>query len=39
MVQNLSSSQKYTKYIWLLTFTENQSEHPGLSHVREWIFL
>ena len=36
MVQNLSPSQKYIKYTWFLTFTSNQSEHPGLSHLHEW---
>ena len=36
MVHNLSSSQKYIKYTQLLTFTANQSEHPGLSHFYEW---
>ena len=36
MVMNLASSQKYIKYTWFLTFTANQSEHPGLSHLHEW---
>ena len=36
MVQNLSSPQNYIKYAWFLTFTANQSEHPGLSHLHEW---
>ena len=36
MLQNLSSSKKYIKYTWFLTFTANQSEHPGLSHLHEW---
>ena len=24
------------KYTWFLTFTPNQSEHPGLGHLHEW---
>ena len=36
MLQNLSSSKKYIKYTWFLTFTANQSEHPGISHLHEW---
>ena len=36
MVQNLSSSQKYIKYTWFLTFTANQSEHPGIHHLHKW---
>ena len=36
MVLKLASSQKYIKYTWFLTFTANQSEHPGLSHLHEW---
>ena len=36
MVLNLSSSQKYVKYTWFLTFTANHSEHPGLSHLHQW---
>ena len=36
MVLNLSASQKYVKYTWFLTFTANQREHPGLSHLHEW---
>ena len=34
MVKTLSS-QKYIKYTWFLKFTENKSEHPGLSHLSE----
>ena len=36
MVLNLAASQKYIKYTWFLTFTANQSEHPGLSHLHQW---
>ena len=36
MVLKLASSQKYIKYTWFLTFTANQSEHPGLSHLHQW---
>ena len=36
MVMNLALSQKYIKYIWFLTFTANQIEHPGLSHLHQW---
>ena len=36
MVLNLSSSQKYVKYTWFLTFTANHREHPGLAHLHEW---
>ena len=36
MVQNLSYSQNYIKYIWFLTFTANQIEHPVLSHLHKW---
>ncbi len=27
---------KYIKYTWFLTFTANQSEHPGLLYLHEW---
>ena len=36
MVLNSSSSQKYVKYTWFLTFTANHSQHPGLAHLHEW---
>ena len=36
MVRNLSASQQYIKYTWFLTFTANQSEHPGLEHLHLW---
>ena len=36
MVRNLSTSQKYIKYTWFLTFTANQSEHPGLATLHNW---
>lgn len=36
MVMNLSTSQKYIKYTWFLTFTLNQMLHPGLRHLHAW---
>ena len=35
MVFNLSSSQKYVKYTWFLTFTANHSKHPGFAHLHK----
>ena len=36
MVKNLAASQQCVKYAWFLTFTANQSEHPGLSNLHKW---
>ena len=36
-VRNLCASQKYHKMDFFLTFTCNQSEHFGMSHIKRWI--
>ena len=36
MVRNLSTSQKYIKYTWFLTFTANQSGYLGLHFLHRW---
>ena len=36
-VSNLCSSQKYHKMDYFLTFTCNQREHFGMSHIKRWI--
>ena len=37
MVKNLCSSQKKTSWSFFLTFTANQSRHPGLKPLRNWL--
>ena len=36
-VRNLCASQKYHKMDFFLTFTCNQREHFGMSHIKRWI--
>ncbi len=36
MVRGLSASQKYIRWGWFITFTQNQSETPGLNFIHHW---
>ena len=33
---DLAGSQPFVEFDWFFTFTGNQAEHPGLSHLHEW---